>query len=96
MDYLVKPFLPDEISAVVERAQQRFGLFQFIREQSRDLSEALQIWLAVRRAVQSLAERHGLSEQQAFTRLQQDATARRVPLGEAARAVPAEEQPRVA
>jgi two-component system, response regulator PdtaR len=96
MDYLVKPFLPDEIGAVVARAQQRFGLFQFIRGQSRDLEEALEIWLAVRRAVQSLADHHNLTEEQAFTRLQQDAFTRQVPLRDAARAVPAEEQSRVA
>jgi len=73
MDYLVKPFMPDEITAVVEAAVKRFARFMTIREESLNAHEALQTWQFVQRAVKHLGGHARLSEEGAFRELQRAA-----------------------
>ncbi len=69
MDYLVKPFMPDEIITVVDAAQKRFAQFMSIRGQSENAREALQTWQFVQRAIKDIATREQLPEEAAFGEL---------------------------
>ena len=91
MGYLVKPFLPDEIGAVVEMARERFGRFQEVRAEAPDSHEALYAWSAVRRAIKAIGDRDRVRDEEAFARLRQTASDRAVTLRQAAEALVAGE-----
>ncbi len=70
MDYLVKPFMPDEIITIVTSACVRFGFFRRVRAESLNANEALQTWQFVHRAMKHLGAHSHLSEEEAFLRLE--------------------------
>ena len=70
MDYLVKPFMPDEIVTVVDIAQKRFARFMAIREASVNPHEALQTWQFVQRATKWMKHQERLTEDAAFLELE--------------------------
>jgi AmiR/NasT family two-component response regulator len=91
MGYLVKPFLPDEISAVVEMARERFARFQEVRAELPDACEALPAWSAVRNAIREIGDRDRVRDDEAFRRLRQRAADQGVTLRRAAEALTASE-----
>jgi response regulator NasT len=75
MGYLVKPFLPNEISAVIEMALQRFTRFQEVRAQMGRAPDALAAWRTVSQAVKEIGDRDRVRDEEAFARLRQAAIA---------------------
>jgi len=73
MTHVIKPLLGNQISAAIERAQQRFAYYQDVQKQSGNLHEALCDWVLVQRAVKKLMDTHELSEERAYQRLRDSA-----------------------
>ena len=80
MDYIVKPFDAHQMRPVLDRAQRRFERFMAIRTQVGDPHQALETWLAVRRAVKVLTENERVSEDEAHDQLERWAAERGVSL----------------
>jgi AmiR/NasT family two-component response regulator len=68
--YLVKPFRETDLLPAIQAATARHAELQALREEAESLAEALATRKIVERAKGLLMEREGLSEQEAFTRLQ--------------------------
>jgi two-component system, response regulator PdtaR len=68
--YLVKPFRESDLLPAIQAAKARHAELEALREEAESLSEALSTRKVVERAKGLLMEREGLSEQDAFTRLQ--------------------------
>jgi len=88
MEFVLKPVLTSQIPEIIETARQRFARFQIVHQDCPTCREAVAAWSAVQKAVRELVRREGLSEAEAFARLQQRAAERRVPLVMAAQEVP--------
>lgn len=69
--YVVKPFTEADLLPAIELAIARFQEFDTIRQEAADLREALETRKAVDRAKGLLMSQHGLSEPEAFRRIQQ-------------------------
>src|SRR5437762_3209189 len=69
--YVVKPFTEADLLPAIELAIARFHEFDAIRQEAADLREALETRKAVDRAKGLLMSQHGLSEPEAFRRIQQ-------------------------
>jgi AmiR/NasT family two-component response regulator len=87
MHYVVKPLIANQMTTVVAKARWRFERFMAIRGAAACFEEALDTWLAVRRAVKALVDRQGMTEDEAFAWLQRTASERGRPLREVAQAV---------
>ena len=68
--YLVKPFRESDLVSAIEVALARFGEFQAMEKQVGDLQEALETRKFVDRAKGILMDTQGLSEAEAFRRIQ--------------------------
>jgi two-component system, response regulator PdtaR len=68
--YLVKPFRDTDLLPAMQTARARHAELAALREEAESLAEALATRKVVERAKGILMEQEGLSEQQAFTRLQ--------------------------
>jgi response regulator NasT len=68
--YLVKPLNNHSLKASIALAMQRFREFEALQEQTADLHQALQDRKLVEQAKGILMQRAGLSEPDAFKRLQ--------------------------
>jgi AmiR/NasT family two-component response regulator len=68
--YLVKPFRETDLLPAIQAATARHSELEALREEAESLAEALAARKIVERAKGLLMERDGLSEQDAFTRLQ--------------------------
>jgi AmiR/NasT family two-component response regulator len=68
--YLVKPFRETDLLPAIQAAKARHAELEALREEAESLAEALTTRKVVERAKGLLMERDGLSEQDAFTRLQ--------------------------
>jgi two-component system, response regulator PdtaR len=68
--YLVKPFRESDLLPAIQTATARHAELEALREEAESLAEALATRKVVERAKGLLIEREGLSEQDAFTRLQ--------------------------
>jgi two-component system, response regulator PdtaR len=68
--YLVKPFRESDLLPAIQTAKARYAELEALREEAESLAEALATRKVVERAKGLLMEREGLSEQDAFTRLQ--------------------------
>jgi two-component system, response regulator PdtaR len=68
--YLVKPFRETDLLPAIQAATARHSELEALREEAESLAEALAARKIVERAKGLLMEREGLSEQDAFTRLQ--------------------------
>jgi two-component system, response regulator PdtaR len=68
--YLVKPFRESDLLPAIQTAKARYAELEALREEAESLAEALATRKVVERAKGLLMEQEGLSEQDAFTRLQ--------------------------
>jgi response regulator NasT len=75
--YLVKPFQRSELVPALEVAIGRFREMKALHEQAQNLEDQLESRKAVDRAKGRLMDRHGLSEQDAFSFIQRTAMADR-------------------
>jgi len=68
--YLVKPFRESNLAPAIEVTMARFQEFQVVQKDVVDLKEALETRKVVDRAKGILMDTQGLSEQEAFRRIQ--------------------------
>lgn len=85
--YLVKPYREEELSPAIEVALARFAEFQDLHRQVSDLKEALETRKLVDRAKGLLMDKQGLSEAEAFRRIQKMSMDNRKPMKEVAQAI---------
>jgi len=84
MAHAVKPVLRSQLPVLIADAQQRFEQYSAVLRESAGPEEALREWPTVRAAVRRLVETEGISEEQAFARLRERASAHHLRLTEAA------------
>ncbi len=85
--YLVKPFREAELVPAIEIALARFREFQQLRKEVADLKDALETRKLVERAKGILMQTQGLSEAEAFRKIQQLSMNTRKPMREIASAI---------
>lgn len=85
--YLVKPFRESNLAPAVEITLSRFQEFQTVQKEVEDLKEALETRKIVDRAKGILMDSQGLSEQDAFRRIQKMSMNTRRPMKEIAEAI---------
>ncbi len=85
--YLVKPYREEELSPAIEVALARFAEFQDLQRQVSDLKEALETRKLVDRAKGLLMDKQGLSEAEAFRKIQKMSMDNRKPMKEVAQAI---------
>ena len=85
--YLVKPFREPDLLPAVEIAMARFAELRALDKQVGDLKEAMETRKIVERAKGLLMETQGLSEAEAFRRIQQLSMNTRKPMKEIAQAL---------
>jgi two-component system, response regulator PdtaR len=85
--YLVKPFREADLVPAVEVALARFAEFRTVEEQVGDLQQALETRKFVDRAKGILMDSQGLSEAEAFRRIQKMSMNTRKPMKDVAEAV---------
>jgi response regulator NasT len=85
--YVVKPFTESDLMPAIGVAVARFEEFSTISSQAESLSQALETRKIVDRAKGVLMDRHGLSEHEAFRRIQQQSMHTRRPMKEIAEAI---------
>jgi AmiR/NasT family two-component response regulator len=85
--YLLKPVSQAALDAAIQTARARFGELQTLRNQVRDLTQALEVRKVVEQAKGILMKRLRVSEAEAFRRLQRRAAAQRKSLQEIAEAI---------
>ena len=73
LSYLVKPFQCEELVSAIEVAMGRFEEMRQLEETVRELEGQLEVRKAVDRAKGRLIDAHGMSEQDAFSFIQQTA-----------------------
>jgi AmiR/NasT family two-component response regulator len=85
--YLVKPFRESNLAPAVEITLSRFQEFQTVQKEVEGLKEALETRKIVDRAKGILMDSQGLSEQDAFRRIQKMSMNTRRPMKEIAEAI---------
>lgn len=85
--YLAKPVTEAQLGAAIKLAASRFAEFQSLRNEVESLRDALEARKVVERAKGLLVSRLGLSEDDAFRRIQKAARDKRVPMAEIAKSV---------
>jgi response regulator NasT len=85
--YLVKPFRESDLSPAIEVALTRFKEFQALEKEVGDLEEALETRKAVDRAKGILMDTQGLTEADAFRKIQKMSMNTRKPMKEVAEAI---------
>jgi AmiR/NasT family two-component response regulator len=85
--YLVKPFRESNLAPAVEITLSRFQEFQTVQKEVEGLKEALETRKVVDRAKGILMDSQGLSEQDAFRRIQKMSMNTRRPMKEIAEAI---------
>jgi AmiR/NasT family two-component response regulator len=85
--YLVKPFRESNLAPAVEITLSRFQEFQAVQKEVEDLKEALETRKVVDRAKGILMDSQGLTEQDAFRRIQKMSMNTRRPMKEIAEAI---------
>ncbi len=85
--YLVKPFRESNLAPAVEITLSRFQEFQTVQKEVEDLKEALEARKVVDRAKGILMDSQGLTEQDAFRRIQKMSMNTRRPMKEIAEAI---------
>ena len=83
--YLVKPFQKSDLVPAIEIALGRYAELAALEREVGDLQERLEARKVVDRAKGRLMDEHGMTEQEAWRFLQQQAMANRVQVGEVAR-----------
>jgi len=87
MAYLLKPVREDQLRPTLEVASARFREFMALRVQNQDLTRTLEARKVTERAKGILMKREGLSEPEAFRRLQKVSMERRKLMVEVAEAI---------
>ena len=87
MGYLLKPFREVDLPPAIEVAMANFEQWLKLEKEARDLKEALETRKLVERAKGILMDRHGLSEAEAFRRIQKMSMDNRRPMKEIAQAI---------
>jgi len=85
--YLVKPFRESNLSPAIEITLARFEEFGAVRKEADDLKDALETRKVVDRAKGILMDSQGLTEQEAFRRIQKMSMNTRRPMKEIAEAI---------
>ncbi len=85
--YLVKPFREAQLGPAIEVTLARFREFEQVRSELGTVREALEARKAIEKAKGFLMERFGLSEAEAFRRIQKRSMDSRKPMREVAEAV---------
>lgn len=85
--YLVKPFTEADLTPAIETALARFQEFATVKKQAESLQEALETRKAVDRAKGLLMDRKGITEAEAFRRIQKLSMNYRKPMREVAEAI---------
>ncbi len=85
--YLVKPFRESNLAPAVEITLSRFQEFQAVQKEVDDLKEALETRKVVDRAKGILMDTQGLTEQDAFRRIQKMSMNMRRPMKDIAEAI---------
>jgi response regulator NasT len=85
--YLVKPFRESNLAPAIDITLARFDEFQAVQKEVEDLSEALETRKVVDRAKGILMDTQGMSEQDAFRRIQKMSMNTRRPMKEIAEAI---------
>ncbi len=85
--YLVKPFREQEIAPAVDIALARFQEFRELEKEVGDLKETLETRKVVDRAKGLLMDQQGLTEQEAFRKIQKMSMNTRKPMKEIAEAI---------
>ena len=85
--YLVKPFRESNLAPAVEITLSRFQEFQAVQKEVEDLKEALETRKVVDRAKGILMDTQGLTEQDAFRRIQKMSMNMRRPMKDIAEAI---------
>lgn len=85
--YLVKPVKDTDLEPAIAVAMERFREFETLRREARDSKQALEDRKTIERAKGILMQRAGLSEPEAFRRLQKIASSRSQKLVEIARMI---------
>ncbi len=87
MAYIVKPFHEADLAPAIEVALQRWHEFRSLEKEVEDLKEALETRKLVDRAKGILMDTQGLSEADAFRRIQKTSMDQRKPMKEVAEAI---------
>ncbi len=85
--YLVKPFTEADLPPAIETALARFEEFDSVKQQAADLKDALETRKLVDRAKGLLMDMRGMSEAEAFRRIQKLSMNFRKPMREVAEAI---------
>lgn len=85
--YLVKPFRESNLAPAIEVTLARFEEFRAVQREVEDLKEALETRKLVDRAKGILMDTQGLTEQEAFRRIQKMSMNTRRPMKEIAEAI---------
>ncbi len=85
--YLVKPYREEELSPAIDVALARFAEFRDLQKQVSDLQEALETRKLVDRAKGILMDKQGLSEAEAFRKIQKMSMDNRKPMKDVAEAI---------
>lgn len=87
MAYLLKPVREDQLRPTMEIAISRFREFMALRRENEDLKRTLEARKLIERAKGILMKREGLSEPEAFRRIQKASMELRKPMVEIAEAI---------
>ncbi len=87
MGYLIKPFRETDLPPAIEVAIANFQEWLRLEKEAQDLKEALETRKLVERAKGILMDRQGLSEAEAFRRIQKMSMDNRRPMKEVAEAI---------
>lgn len=87
MAFLVKPLRPDELAPALDLAVARFEELRALLAENQSLKQSLESRKLIERARGLLMERFGLSEAEAFRRIQKTAMDSRRPMSEIAQAL---------
>ena len=85
--YLVKPFRETDLPPAIELAKARFSEFRALEEEVDNLAEALETRKKVERAKGILMDQQGLTESEAFRKIQKMSMNTRRPMKEVAEAI---------
>ncbi len=85
--YLVKPFRESQLGPAIEVTLARFREFEQVRKELNDVREALEARKVIERAKGMLMNRYGLTESEAFRRIQKRSMDSRKSMREVAEAI---------
>ena len=87
LGFLVKPLRPEELGPALDLAVSRFRDFQSVRRENETLKRAIEARKLIERAKGILMKRLGMSEPEAFRKIQKTAMDTRKPMTEVAEAL---------